>query len=862
MLSQQLTPEKSVLSISFKINPIEVQLGKELGRGGYGVVYVGTWRHNEVAVKQLLIDKMSSESVKELERESQIMAQLHSPNIVQFYGFYISPAYSIVMEYMPNSSLFRMLGSDQPLEWSLRLNIALDISKGVVFLHHENILHRDLKSMNVLLDKTYQAKLTDFGLSKVKTETKSHAIATKTSSKDSVGTLQWMAPELFERKAIFTQKSDIYSLGVTLWELSSRKIPFADAPNPQIIPMWVQKGDREDIPENCPPALGTVIQQCWAGEPKDRPDADKVVGLLKEVVLTSIDISSVTATTTLSSSAMSKPNYLSNVPTMIASFPKPQDNISSESHKPMVFSPQGKEVLQASMPSISAQVMPLKQSFQVDAKELNTFLRLVAEGEQDQAENLLKKTPELSFPSASSDVTDLSGRIFKGITGFQYAVWALDWHMWTMLRKYIPLEAQREQIQALSTGSWVQQHGRFASWQSLLNALQKAIDLYQSERWEEGDETWQKQVGGAQLLLPVHVINQYCNILRNNSDITFTSVLSRTRKTDKGEWFTANYNNGKIGDTCAVMGFSSDPSLATRAASVMMKYYGVPGCFDRVIDVSKITYDLESCRVLLNTRTQQCDQLLAELAVPRPQTDIKELNTFLRLVAEGEQDQAKNLLKKTPELALASSDVTDLSGRTFKDITGFQYAVWALDWHMWSMIKQYMSDEAIREQLKGVENGAWVNQYGKSSTWQNLVAALDQQVTLLNASKWNDAAKQWQVRVGRAQRQLPAHVVNEYCHPSRSFERCPDFMQGAELARTRLTYGDKEWFTQQYKGQLGEKFAYLRGSMAMARAEDFHSGATYVIQDRDASRALLAARTQQRDQLVAEYVPRAKVVKK
>ena len=285
MFSQQPTSANSEISVSYRINYSELQLGKELGRGGFGVVYKGSWRHFDLAVKQLLMDKISSESQKEFERESQTMAGLRSPNIVQFYRVCTSPAYCIVMEYMPNGSLFSVLKSDKPLERTLCLNIALDMSKGVAFLHHESILHRDLKSLNVLLDKTYQTKLTEFGLSKVKMETKSHATAAN-AFKVSVRTMQWRVPELFDPEEVFTSKSDIYSLGVTLWELSSRKLPFQSTPNPYLIPSLVEKEIREDIPTTCPEVFSTVIQQCWAGEPSQRPDANSVVTLLKNCVIT------------------------------------------------------------------------------------------------------------------------------------------------------------------------------------------------------------------------------------------------------------------------------------------------------------------------------------------------------------------------------------------------------------------------------------------------------------------------------------------------------------------------------------------------------------------------------------------------
>lgn len=269
-------------AISYEINYKDLQLGKELGRGSYGVVYQGTWRkHASVAIKQLLSDDISDEARREFEAESQIMARLRSPHIVQFYGYCVSPKYCIVMEHMSNGSLFDVLrDKKRPLDWTIRIRIATDIASGVAFLHQENIIHRDIKSLNVLLNESYGARLTDFGLSKVKTETKSKAMATKTS-KEAVGTIAWMAPELFERRAVYTQKSDIYSLGITFWELAASKIPFADASNPALIPSWVSQGEREDIPKECPLKLASLIKACWEGSPDKRPDADAVVTYLK-----------------------------------------------------------------------------------------------------------------------------------------------------------------------------------------------------------------------------------------------------------------------------------------------------------------------------------------------------------------------------------------------------------------------------------------------------------------------------------------------------------------------------------------------------------------------------------------------------
>jgi serine/threonine protein kinase len=188
----------------------------------------------------------------------------------------------MVMEHMLNGSLYHLLHNLQPLEWPIRYRIAEDITSGLALLHSKNILHRDLKSLNVLLYSQgiqIRAKLTDFGLSKVKNETTS---MTSKASSQSVGTLPWMAPELFQLRARYTQKSDMYSYGMVLWELASRKVPFAEVGHAAIIMRHIEKGEREDIPEDCPPSFAKLIKWCWHQEPEKRPTIDVAAKALAE----------------------------------------------------------------------------------------------------------------------------------------------------------------------------------------------------------------------------------------------------------------------------------------------------------------------------------------------------------------------------------------------------------------------------------------------------------------------------------------------------------------------------------------------------------------------------------------------------
>jgi len=162
----------------------ELSIGRELGRG-FGVVYQGTWRMTDVAVKELLLGQLTDDALQEFEAEAQTMKELRHPNIIQFLSYCISPRPCIVMEYMPRGSLHQLLRNRQAeILWDVRMRIALDITRGLAYLHAENIVHRDIKSMNVLLTEG-KACLADFGLARVKTET----LAVSTGSSQAADTL-------------------------------------------------------------------------------------------------------------------------------------------------------------------------------------------------------------------------------------------------------------------------------------------------------------------------------------------------------------------------------------------------------------------------------------------------------------------------------------------------------------------------------------------------------------------------------------------------------------------------------------------------------------------------------------------------
>ena len=250
-------------------------LGRLLGKGGFGAVYEGIYQGKPVAIKQLS-GHLSTDALAELKREAEIMFQLglSSEHIVKLIKICLETPYSLVMELMPQGSLYDVLRNGQDLPWQTRYQIAADSAQGLSDLHERKILHRDLKSLNILL-RNGRAKLADFGLAKVKHETGSQ------SSITAKGTVLWMAPELFDDEPKVTTASDIYSFGMVLWELVTRQLPYAKAPNPIVAARWIEKGKKEEIPGDCPLALKKIIESCWQSTPAERPTAIRVLEDLK-----------------------------------------------------------------------------------------------------------------------------------------------------------------------------------------------------------------------------------------------------------------------------------------------------------------------------------------------------------------------------------------------------------------------------------------------------------------------------------------------------------------------------------------------------------------------------------------------------
>lgn len=215
-----------------------------------------------------------------------MLIKLSSPFVVAMYGVCeIEHRFHLVMELLAKGSLFDHLKhKTEDLSWERRLAVSKDILLGVKFLHSQKppVIHRDIKSLNVLLTENWVAKITDFGLAEVKQEIQS---TVKQSSVGAgagrgCGSLPWMAPELFNRHPQFGIASDIYATGMVFAEIATRDVPFHDAADPLLIPGWINAGERVGIPSSTPMLYGQLIEQMWKQNPADRPNTSTCLELL------------------------------------------------------------------------------------------------------------------------------------------------------------------------------------------------------------------------------------------------------------------------------------------------------------------------------------------------------------------------------------------------------------------------------------------------------------------------------------------------------------------------------------------------------------------------------------------------------
>ncbi|XP_019464993.1 PREDICTED: serine/threonine-protein kinase STY46-like isoform X3 [Lupinus angustifolius] len=247
---------------------------KKIASGSFSDVYKGTYCNQDVAIKVLKNGNLNENIQREFSREVYILRKIKHKNVIELIGACTIPSsLYIVTEYMSGGSMYDFLHIQKAvLTLSSLLKVAIDVSEGLHCLHNHGIIHRDLKSANLLMDGKGVVKIADFGVARLLDPT---GIMTAET-----GTYRWMAPEVIEHNP-YSHKADIFSFGIILWELLTGKLPYEHLSPLQAAVGVVQKGLRPEIPRDTHPKLVELLHQCWQQDPSVRPDFSEILKFLQ-----------------------------------------------------------------------------------------------------------------------------------------------------------------------------------------------------------------------------------------------------------------------------------------------------------------------------------------------------------------------------------------------------------------------------------------------------------------------------------------------------------------------------------------------------------------------------------------------------
>ncbi|KAK6626497.1 Mitogen-activated protein kinase kinase kinase 7 [Polyplax serrata] len=258
-----------------EINYNEIELFEVVGKGSFGVVRKGKWRGMFVAIKH--ID--GAEEKKAFATEKNQLSRVSHPNIVRLFGVCTKNPVCLVMEYAEGGSLYNVLHSKPGPIYTAghAVSWALQCARGVAYLHNMQppLIHRDLKPPNLLLVLGGTVlKICDFGT----------ACDKKTYMTNNKGSAAWMAPEVFEGSN-YTEKCDVFSWGIILWEVLSRQKPFDDIAGSAFRIMWaVHTGQRPPLLHNCPKPIEDLMESCWSKDPALRPSMNTVKDTMEDLI--------------------------------------------------------------------------------------------------------------------------------------------------------------------------------------------------------------------------------------------------------------------------------------------------------------------------------------------------------------------------------------------------------------------------------------------------------------------------------------------------------------------------------------------------------------------------------------------------
>ncbi|KAI3466679.1 hypothetical protein Pfo_023342 [Paulownia fortunei] len=257
-------------------------LGLRFAHGAHSQLYHGIYMDEPVAVKIIRVPDddengaLGARLEKQFTREVTLLSHLHHQNVIKFVAACRKPpVFCIITEYLPEGSLRAYLHKLEHRSLPLQklISMALDIARGMEYIHSQGVIHRDLKPENILITEDFHLKVADFGIACEE--------AYCDLLVDDPGTYRWMAPEMIKRKH-YGRKVDVYGFGLILWEFVAGTIPYEDMTPIQAAFAVVNKNLRPAVPGDCPPAMKALIEQCWSLQPDKRPEFWQIVKVLEE----------------------------------------------------------------------------------------------------------------------------------------------------------------------------------------------------------------------------------------------------------------------------------------------------------------------------------------------------------------------------------------------------------------------------------------------------------------------------------------------------------------------------------------------------------------------------------------------------